>query len=166
VLSDDDARRNAAANVEGETPAPTPRRTPRPTPEATVNLDGLAFQAYLAHVTSVGDELVAGMEQVGADATNLDVPALTSSSIDLWVDLGTEVDWLEANPPEPCFAELHGKWSDAVGTLYEALDQISDGAIYQDPELLDTGTTLMMEGNSLVDDATELTAPAAANCGG
>ena len=96
----------------------------------------------------------------------VDVEALQNSSIDLWLVLGEEVQWIEINPPKPCYRDLHSAYTDAITTLHDALDVISDGAINRDPDLLNQGSETMSTGNRLIQDATALIRPANRACRG
>jgi hypothetical protein len=147
------------------TPTPTERPTPPPTPAPTVNTGNVAFLAFAGHVTDTSPDLIAGMNHVATDASALDVDALQISSVDLWLSLGEEVDWLDQNPPEPCFAPLHAEYKEAIEVLYEALDLVSDGALYYDADLLSAGADLMAEGTVLVDEASGMIESAGATCG-
>ena len=147
------------------TPRPTPRPTPQPTPAPTVNTAGPALQAYAAHLSVSTAVIVDGMNQVAQDASNLDIVALQTSSVDLWLVLGEEVDWLSGHTPHPCYAALHAKYSEAVDVLYDALDLISDGAIYYDADLLNAGSARMTEGTALINEATAMIPQAQTACG-
>jgi hypothetical protein len=166
-LLQSDAADNATQEVVGEldddrTPEPTTaaRRTPAPTPDAGER----AFKEFVEHVSPMSAVIVAGMENVAADATRLDIEALQTSSIDLWLALGEEVQWIGVHPPKPCYRELHSGYTDAITTLRHALDLISDGAINRDPDRLNQGAETMSTGNRLLNDATALIRPANRAC--
>jgi hypothetical protein len=161
----DDVTREVPTELDDHpTPEPTPmaRRTPPPTPDAGER----AFKEFVEHVTPMSAAIVAGMENVAADATRVDVEALQNSSIYLWLVLGEEIQWIEVNPPKPCFRDLHSAYTDAITTLHDALDVISDGAINRDPDLLNQGSETMSTGDRLIQDATALIRPANRACRG
>jgi hypothetical protein len=148
------------------TPTPSPSASERVvTPPIAPNTGALGFQLFAAHVAESAPAIADGMTLVATDAGNLDVAALSNSSVDLWIALGNEASWMDENPPEACFATLHAKYSEGIDVLYEALDQISDGAIYSDVDLLTQGSSLMTEGSALITDATALIPSASAACG-
>ncbi|MEX0630030.1 MAG: hypothetical protein WEE67_05875 [Chloroflexota bacterium] len=132
---------------------------------APPNTGAIGFQRFATHVAVTAPSFVDGMTAVATDASYLDLAALVGSSVDLWVALGNEASWLDNNPPEACFASLHAKYSEAIDMLYEALDLISDGAIYSDPDMLSQGASLMTVGSRLITDATALIESAGAACG-
>lgn len=154
------------------TPTATERVAALPTtservaaPTASPNTGALGFLLFAAHVGESGQAIAAGLNEVAADASSLDIDALTGSSIDLWIALGDEADWLDNNPPEACFASLHARYSEGIDMLYEALDLISDGAIFSDPDMLNQGATLMTEGSAIITEAAGLIESAGAACG-
>jgi hypothetical protein len=159
----DDVTREVAVEPDDDPthePTPTARRTPAPTPHPGER----AFKEFVKHITPTSAVIVAGMENVAADATRVDVEALQNSSINLWLVLGEEVQWIEDNPPRRCYQDLHSAYTDAITTLHDALDVISDGAIHSDPDLLNEGSETMSTGNRLIDDATKLIGPANRAC--
>jgi len=162
-----DAADDPTQEVVGEldddpTPKPTTaaRRTSAPTPDAGER----AFKEFVQHVSPMSAVIVAGMENVAADATRLDIEALQTSSLNLWLALGEEAQWIQVNPPKPCYRDLHSAYTDAITTLHHALDLISDGAIDRDPDRLDQGAETMTTGNRLLSDATALIRPSNRAC--
>jgi hypothetical protein len=144
---------------------PTPEPTPRPTPVPTANAGADALSGYSAHVAVSSIVIADGLGQVAEDAGNMDMLALQDSSLDLWFVLGDEVAWLAAHTPHQCYASLHASYSEAIDVLYDALDLISDGALYYDIELLNAGAARMTEGNALINGIPPMVEDAAAACG-
>jgi hypothetical protein len=165
--AEDDVTREAATEL-GDDPMPNP--TPNPTPTArrprspTPDSGQRAFKEFVEHVTRKHAVIVDGMESVDAAATRVDVEALQRSSIDLWLVLGEEVQWMEDNPPKRCYRDAHSAYADAITTLHDALDVISDGALDRNPDVLNRGSKNMITGNRLIDDATALIRPANRAC--
>ena len=147
------------------TPRPTAKPTPVPTARPTTNTGGPALVAYSEHLAVSAMFIGDGLTQVSEDASNFDIVALQGSSVDLWILLGDEVAWLADYTPHSCFADLHAAYSGAIDTLYEALDLISDGALYYDADLLTAGTALMIEGSDAINGVTEMVPAAQVACG-
>jgi hypothetical protein len=160
----DDVTREVVGELGDDDPTPKPTPTARPTPVPTLKAGERAFKEFVEHVTPRSAVIVAGMENVAGDATRLDIEALQTSSIDLWLVLSEEVRWIEVNPPKPCYRNLHSAYTDAITSLHDALDLISDGAINRDPDLLNQGSETMSTGNRLLNDATALVRPANRAC--
>lgn len=161
-----DIESDVASELDGDpTDTPRPTRTARPTPEATTNSGALALGLFSLHVQDSSSDIAAGLQAVSDDATALDIDALVDSSVDLWVDLGVEVDWLAANPPHPCYADLHAAYTQAISEMHHALDVISDAAIYEDVDLMDEGAALMIAANDSINGATAHMESAATACG-
>ena len=62
-------------------------------------------------------------------------------------------------------SDLDAAYSGAIDTLYEALDLISDGALYYDADLLTAGTALMIEGSDAINGVTAMVPAAQVACG-
>lgn len=161
VVGSNSARGDAPARTE----RPTVTRTARPTPTATPDSGTVSMLLFTSHVARTSQEIAQGLQEVGDDATALDIDALTTSSVALWVRLGDEVDWLAANPPEACYVEYHADYSETIGALHHALDLISDGAIYQDVDLLNEGTAAMTAANAGINELADNVEAASAACG-
>jgi hypothetical protein len=159
----DDVTQEVVGDLDdAQTPEPTTaaRRTPSPTPDAGER----AFKEFVEHVSPTSAVIIAGMENVAADATRLDIEALQTSSINLWLALGEEVQWIGVHPPKPCYRDLHSGYTDAITTLHHALDLISDGALNRDPDRINQGAETMTTGNRLLNDATALIRPTNRAC--
>lgn len=46
-----------------------------------------------------------------------------------------EIDWLDSNPPSPCFAAVHAGLRDVIGLMEESGRGMLEAAVRQDPEL-------------------------------
>jgi hypothetical protein len=161
--AEDDVTGEVATELDDDpmpNPTPTARRTPSPTPDTGQR----AFKEFVEHVTRKHAVIVAGMESVDAAAGRVDVEALQRSSIDLWLVLGEEVQWMEDNPPKRCYRDAHSAYADAITTLHDALDVISDGALDRNPDVLNRGSKNMITGNRLINDAAALIRPANRAC--
>lgn len=171
VTSRGDTRSASAATPEptaapaSVTAEPTVAPTPEPTPVPTINGGAVAAIAFGEHVTPVIDDIVADLEAITAGAGDGDISAVTDAAIDLWIDAGNEVAWLEANPPDACFAEAHSTWLDAMREYEEAGDLISDGWILSDMSLVEEGMEAMDRGTEAVNRASAAVSNIAANCG-
>lgn len=140
----------AVAAEPSPTPDPTTPPTPEPTPAPTDNAAAAALTSYAAHVAVSSTVIGEGLATVAEDAGNLDIEALQLSSVDLWLQIGDEVDWLAGHTAHPCYATLHERYTGAIDVLYDALDLISDGALGYDVDLLEQGADRMLEGSDLI----------------
>lgn len=148
------ARASSTATAERETPEATERETPeptrRPTPEPVSNAGWMEF---LAHGLEYADSFVADSEALTAAANDFDMEGVTDASIEMWVNLGEEVRWLDDHPPDPCFADAHAAYRHAISSYHHALDVLSDGAIASDFDLITEGTELMEEATEYLNEA-------------
>ena len=109
--------------------------------------------------------MVDGLDAVSTAALNGDIDAVADTSIDLWIALGNEVRWLNANPAAACYTSTHSVYSEAIDLLHESMDQISDGALYYDVDLINSGTELMLLGNAKLSQATAGVPASTVACG-
>lgn len=86
-----------------------------------------------------------------------DLEAIKDGAIDMWIVSGDELDWIDAHPPQACYAELHATYREGVYAEERAGDLMSDGVIYMDPDLMNEAVEYIEEATARFEETTALT---------
>ncbi|MEK6721869.1 MAG: hypothetical protein AABZ33_14555 [Chloroflexota bacterium] len=83
------------------------------------------------------------MSAISEHSSAYEVSALALDFIDLEYWGTSELTWLNAHPPSPCYAKAWTHWKAAAGYAEDAGVVGFEGAVNVDPELLAEATALM-----------------------
>jgi hypothetical protein len=97
------------------------------TAASTPNLPAPSWQAFQAHVASSLPQLETDISAVANAGSAGDDAAAASAAVLVKADATSEIAWLGANPPAPCYGAAYGDYLSANQSLQKAMTAALSG---------------------------------------
>jgi hypothetical protein len=154
---------DAALPTDGTLPTNGGPGAPTADPAATAggNTAATPFRTFRRHATRAveeGADLLAALRTAGEA---LDIDGVRRASDDLGDWAASEAAWLDAHPPQPCYARVHRRYSRAIGAFGEAAgitEQVAADFPFADFGQLDRAYELAEDGAADMQQAVDLAA--------
>jgi hypothetical protein len=128
---------------------PSPVPTPEPTPVVASG-----WQPYLEHTLATSQLWIAKFTAVQNAASAGDVVGVGVAGGGLEALANSEIGWLDANQPEPCFANVHRLYRVVVQHYADAGRYLAAGSASYDVAALQLGLDALNAGNAGINTVT------------